>query len=407
MTKIIYFDIAALCINIIIVFSFCYRGMTKGASNKLFIFNTIWGIFTTIFDIWAVTLDLNGSRVSYPLLLGYLPNSLYLFFHVNTIFIYTLYNISLIDFWNVMFKRNGFWIVHLGCCLTLITLLFANIDTKWIFYIDNEGIYQRGVLFGLVYLIAAVIFIYSFMFVIQHKEWYNLAQFKSIILMYPIILVAVVIQMLLPFLIIELFCISLVTLLISQTVQRPEVFMDGVTGFNNFNSFVSDIGRLEKSKYSRYILLIKIKNIASLRNLLSFEHFRSLLRRVAGVIKNESDTVKGRYRIYYLGDGKFAVLSNNADEISITAIANLINKDLSESINFNYINVNVDSSLCIVNFPGDFNKIQDLIIFNDSFANNVRLMGNVYKAKDIIADRNIFLNTNIDKLIEKAYMSDI
>lgn len=406
MTRIIYFDIAALFVNSIIVFSFFYRKMTRGASNKFFIFNAIWGCITCVFDIWAVIIDVGMINSSVMIKMAIIPNSLYFFFHLTNIFIYTLYNISLIDLWQIMYKRKGFWLFFLTSYLTLIILLFVNAKNGIIFSINGQGQYIRGNYLFLIYIIGFLNFFYSFMFVVQHRDWYPQAHFNNIILMFPISFIAIIIQWCFPHLLIELFSLSLVNLLVSQTIQRPEILMDSVTGFHNFNSFVTDCKRYEKSNSNRLLLLIKLKNSSTLRGLLSYEHYNSLIRRTASMIQNATNMVKGRYILYYLNDGKFAIITNSIDEDRIEALAYLIDEELAKPISFNHINVNVNVFLCSLGFTRDISNVDDLITFSNSFYNNKKLKGNIFNAKDIINDLEVSINTNIDKIIEKAYLKD-
>lgn len=406
MIRIIYFDVAALLVNAIIVFSFFYRKMTRGASNKFFIFNAIWGIITCIFDIWAITIDTSMHNSLFEIRTAFIPNSLYFLFHLSNIFIYTLYNISIIDLWQIMFKRHGFWIFHILSILAIIILLIVNHYNGMIFRIDEMGHYIRGNYILLMYFIGSLNFFYSFFFVIQHRDWYAQSHFNSIVLMYPISVLAIGIQWFFPYLVVEPFALSLVNLLVSQTVQRPEVLIDGVTGFHNMNSFISDTKRYEKTKSNRMILLVKLKNSSMLRGLLSYEHYNSLIRRTAGMIQNSTNLIKGRYILYYLNDGKFAIIVNRIDGNRVKALAELIDNELSKPISFNHINVNINAYLCSLVFPEDIASVEDLITFSNSFYNNSKLMGNIYEAKDIINDKEVSINTNIDKIIEKAYLTD-
>ena len=405
MTKIIYFDIAALCINVVILFSFYFRKMTKGTSNALLMLNTLNGIVVCILDIWAVTLDFNGMRMSYPYILKYIPDTLYLFFHTSNIFLYTLYNISVIDLWQIMLNKTWFWIVHIGGVCLIFILLLVNFKYHIIFRINSDGIYERGDYFFIIYIYAALIFFCSLMFVLQHKFLYNPYQYKCVIGMYPILIIAIVIQMIFPFMLIELFSISLVLLLIMQTIQRPEVFTENITGLYNMNAFVTDVERLKKTKFNRNIIFIKIKNENSLRSLLSYEHYNSMIRRVGGVILSLANKDKNKYKIYYLDYAKFALVSKKDDEKSALILGKEINDALSKPICFNHINVDINSYTCVVNFPKDFDKIRDLISFSNSFYNS-NLSGNLFMAKDIYSDRDVYINANIDKIIERAYLAN-
>ena len=224
MGKSLSFDIAAILILTLLLISCIMRKLVSGTPNKLFLLFIFTTWLATVFDIWAVCLD-NANSTN--LLALYVAHSGYLLIHNFTVPIYALFVISLTDTWHKIRKSSWIQIVLWAPFLVVSAALLLNPIARTMFLVENG--YQRGPWFFLIYLAVVVYLVFIVGYMIQHRDLVDRYKMIAVMSYIPIGITALIIQMLSPSTLVEMFSAAISLLLMSIGVQRPEEIMDSDT----------------------------------------------------------------------------------------------------------------------------------------------------------------------------------
>ena len=171
MNAIIHFDVAAVVLLLILLYTVISRKMTKGVPDKLFISLILITLGSALADTAAILLDgyaasPEGTEALLPAL--YCSHSIYLILHNYTTVLYLLFIVSLTDTWHKLKNHrllcSLFWLP-----IAVITLIIAvNPFTGILFYFDDL-IYTRGMLFPLMYEVAALYAVAALCYLVCHR----------------------------------------------------------------------------------------------------------------------------------------------------------------------------------------------------------------------------------------------
>ncbi len=399
MTPIIYFDVCALVITAVAVFSIIFRKMTHGVSNRLFILLVAVVFVDIVFDIWAVSLDIARST---NIVLRYISHSGYLIFRNLTMPIYTLYIISLADTWH---KLKGRFTTAVFITLPITVMIVAvllNPFTKDMFYIDENYVYTRGSMFWVAYICALSYVGFGLFYIIKCHKLFRMAHFVSMLVIYPLTLSAVAIQCVLPMWLVELFFTSVAVIIIAITIQRPEELVDMVTELGKHGAYAEAMKKNFVNQKEVGIILINISNYSSISAMLGYDNSSKLLKMIADKLAAINKDMKVYSGLYYLDRGGFRVVVNKNNWDKIEKMAETINTELKKSVIISQLELNIMAHVCIAYCPKDISDFKSLISFGTDLCSAVPYSGSVLKASDIIADRAFKLSNEIDNIIDNA-----
>ncbi|MBQ8786616.1 MAG: EAL domain-containing protein [Oscillospiraceae bacterium] len=399
MTPIIYFDVCALIITAVAVFSIVFRKMTHGISNRLFILLVAIVFVDIVFDIWAISLDIARST---NLVCRYISHSGYLIFRNLTMPVYTLYIISLADTWHKLKGRFTTGIFITFPITVMIVAVLLNPFTKDMFYIDENFVYTRGSMFWIAYICALSYVGFGLFYIIKCRELFRTSHFISMLVIYPLTLSAVAIQCVLPMWIVELFFTSVAVIIVAITIQRPEELVDMITELGKHGAYANAMKKNFVNQKEVGIILINISNYSSISAMLGYDNSSKLLKMIADKLASINKDMKIYAGLYYLDRGGFRVIVNKRNWDKIEKMAETINTELKKSVIISQLELNIMAHVCIAYCPKDISDFKSLISFGTDLCMTVPYSGSVIKASDIIADKKFKLSNEIDAIIDDA-----
>ena len=399
MTPIIYFDVCALIITAVAVFSIVFRKMTHGISNRLFILLVAIVFVDIVFDIWAISLDIARST---NLVCRYISHSGYLIFRNLTMPVYTLYIISLADTWHKLKGRFTTGIFITFPITVMIVAVLLNPFTKDMFYIDENFVYTRGSMFWIAYICALSYVGFGLFYIIKCRELFRTSHFISMLVIYPLTLSAVAIQCVLPMWIVELFFTSVAVIIVAITIQRPEELVDMITELGKHGAYANAMKKNFVNQKEVGIILINISNYSSISAMLGYDNSSKLLKMIADKLASINKDMKIYAGLYYLDRGGFRVIVNKRNWDKIEKMAETINTELKKSVILSQLELNIMAHVCIAYCPKDISDFKSLISFGTDLCMTVPYSGSVIKASDIIADKKFKLSNEIDAIIDDA-----
>ena len=364
-SRIFYFDIASLIILSIIFYSMLARKVIVGSSNVTF---TLFGFcifITTVFDTFnALYSNHINILFSYTNITSrYFSLYGYFIFRNLTLPLYGIYLLVISGGWAKYFKHKRVIFLYFLPYILLLTLLICNVFTKNVFYVNENFEYVRCHNISYFYLISIFYFIMGFAILFHYKKLFSKDKFLSLCTMLPFNIIAVLIQFFNPNCLIECFCTTATFLLITFTVQKPEEQLDLRYGSYTVYAFKENIIKHLILKTNISIILVGSKNYDVIKNILSPPDFESFKKTFSENIKNQCKNFSYLGNTYYYGNGIFVVVSYKENKERALQIADFIEKSLSNGIKIGKANINISSSLCVVECPKEFTDYESLSSF--------------------------------------------
>lgn len=188
----------------------------------------------------------------------------------------------------------------------IFVTLFAiamNPFTGNIFRIDENGVYYRGDMISLLYIVG-LYYLFYIIYVIQ-KYGKNIKNDKSIAFTYlPLIpIAATILQMLMSGYYVENFGLALMIILVYIAIEKPSDYIDAVTGLQNSESFFMNFKISMNMNKASTLLVINIKNIEAWDREIGSHANNMLLVDIAGFLSDLSKSVS----VYCLNRGVFGI----------------------------------------------------------------------------------------------------
>ena len=311
----IHYDIAAIVISLFIIFYICVKKGLKSASNRIFLALVISNLFAAFFDIISSVLN------SYPditaLWKADIANSLYLAFHNTMTPLLLFYILCLIGGISVRGRIKRFVLVI--PLLADYVLLLLNLRFRFVYYYDENGIYQHGPLFILFYCIAFGYMSASVFLLIVKRT--NIARSKRYALIFIILatIASLVIQMVYKHLLLEIFAQTIGFLGILLSIENQDDIINPITRVYNRYAFMETVPEIIGNK-SCVFIVIKLPELAYYNTTIGVMRTNEYLRRMAAFLSG----LDSRLLCYDMGGGSFVLTGSMVQEDELEAIAGRI-----------------------------------------------------------------------------------
>lgn len=396
--KLIHFDLCALFLLISLLFSAIFRRMTKGPSNKMFLFILGTMLVSIAFNIMAVVLD-NSGNANHALL--YIAHTGYLMSHNMTTPAYVLYVISLSDTWHKLKESLLQKILLIGPYSILVVLLLINPFTNSVFSVQNST-YKREELIIVLYIIAFYYMAIGLGFLYVNRKLLSKIKIISISSIVPFMLIAIIIQYVVPAYVVEMFASALSLLIISMTTQRPEEIIDTRTGLGNYSAYADDTKRSFMTQKNFSIIMLNIGNFQSIQSMLTYDSTVAILRSVSQEITKVCKFHKCHSENYYLDRGRFRLILNGKHIEKGKAVAEMLHNALKSNISINELSIDIVPHICVVNCPKDIKDFTTLSSFGANFHERNGESKKIILASDLFKQEKFDMASNVDIIIERA-----
>ncbi len=400
--KLIYFDISALIVFLMIIITMLVKNIYRGKTNRILFALVTVSMLTVIADIGAVAADNMGSG---HVDLKYFMHSAYLILHGLTTPAYVIFVIAMTDSWHLIKKHR----VNVGLLVfpmsVIVIAVIANIFTGDIFYLDSTDTYTRGSHFFVLYVVALTYFSFGMQYMVRYKGAFEKRRFWAIFISLPMPFVAALVQMIYPNLIIEMFVNSICLLYIALVVNRTEEIVDAQTGLYTSSAYIKNLNAAVYTQKQVRIIMVNITNYSTVRQLISYEDRRVFKKQIASKLTELNSKKHLDADLYYMDGGKFRLVirwdkCDKADEI-----AQIINMALKQTVVINQMAIQLMACVCIVDFPSIIPNVDALLAFGNDFDGKF-YNGEVLYARDIYRSSTYDYIKDIDGIIEHAIAHD-
>ena len=399
MHSLIYFDIAAVPIYLIIISTIFYRKMTKGRSNRLFLFIvgvTVLAMFFEMMENLAYITDmpyaLRGIWVKISVY-GYyvtrhLTNLMYLFFIFSTT--RTWYRVASI----------GRKFILLLPYLATLVMLVINEKTQWIFSIDPVDGYHRGAKVVIIYALASTYMIFGILYLISLKKMLDMGSWISLMSMYFFNIFAVVVQFVDGRLLVECFATALTLLFVVSFIQRPEKQVDMTTGLPGYRAFCEEMGKIKVTGQNVTIMIVCMGNANAMNRYLGNNSYYSYVNVIADQVTLYARKEKVYCELYFEHPGNFyLIMDKDYNPVqALPAVRDSIRKHGRDTLQ---TGAKPDNRVVTVRFPEDISDIEELLRFGHSFVRFTDPDKIYSKGANIIKRREYQIEAHMDEIINR------
>ena len=365
--KILYFDICAILIMLIMTADLVLRKNRGTHTNRMLLALYLNVLITTVFDLWSEAYNIwflaseTDSTFRYILYYGYfLSRNL-------TPLLYQLYLCAVTDTWHILKKRRRLQLMLVVPYAVVCMLLFSNLFFHNIFYFDENLIYTRSYMFYGLHACALVYLISGIVFLITCRKVLPKDKLLALICFYPWNLFAILIQAFIPEYLIEMFLNTVSLFLISNIVQRQEDMLNPIVEIESHIAFSTDMRKAFCVRKPVMILLARLVNYQSLYTILGNDVCNELMKKIAEHLRTSFHGTTGTIDYYYLENGLFAAVSESSDRNAFRENSLSFASFLSDEIRMGKLEVEMDACLTVLTCPGDFSDYEKLMSFVHTF----------------------------------------
>ena len=400
MSSFVSFDACGLIVEALILVSLIVRRMTRGRLNR-------WAL-VLIVDIMVATaadmagLILEGMGQGY-IVWKYISNALTLWGTCMTSVIFCGFLFAMIGVWHKLFERKVLAYVYYVPIFVISALVFVvNPFTKIIYFINENGIYQRGPLFYSLYALAYMYIVVGYFEMIRYRRLFTKLKFLSVFMVFFIMVSASIFQAIHPQYNIQMFFTSVAFLMVLFGLQSPEERMHGSTGLFSMSAYIQDINKYHQLNAPIGVTLSVMKNYGSLIEMLGYFTVQDIILTLAKRLEKTVSEIRADIDLYYLGGGRFAAITDDRYEDEKIRISQEINAALSREVDVNGMAVKVMNNVCFIAAPGDIDDPKFLFSF-DGRLEMEAYTGELRYAERLFDKKRFELRHDIAKVIDRAF----
>lgn len=397
MGKSISLDIAALILLVILLISCIFRKMTSGRSNRIFIIIMLTAIASTLFDIATVIVGrMQGDHTA----LLYVVHTGYLVTHYLSAPFHLIFVISLTDTWHKLRKHIGLQLMLVLPLLVTMLAFVTNFSNHLVFSVENG--YTRGPLFVLLYVTTVLYVIYDIVYIILYHKLFDFGKLVTVGAVIPIAMMAMVVQMLFPGMLLEMFAGAVSLLIVSIGIQRPEDYIDSFTKLIKFSAYTHDMKRNYYNDKHVDVIMINIGNYHTIQQMIGFDDATQMLKWVADNIREINKKMHGHADLYYLDNGRYRMVFEEKYQDRVERIAEALNQKLKRTTSINGLAVNLTPFIVLAKCPEEISEFKMLMSFGADFHMKNYYTGKIMKAGEIYNQNQLDIQNNIDAIIDRA-----
>ncbi len=391
----------ALIIFAITIGSIVNKRLYKNLEDKVFFKIVIIGVFTTIADI-----AMGLSYADLPVPESRLPLSYffaYMYFILRQLnmpaYIAFIFAVS-----GTLYKVRGsarkyaFYTPYYLICFFIL----SNIVTGMLFTISPETGYSRGKLMPVLYIMSFLYSLFGFGYLCMVRKYFSIGRWMALISMYFLMVASAVAQLLSSHILVEMFAFSIALLIDHIFVQRPEAYFDHTVQLGTWTAYKERLYRTLLSKRKAILFTVRFENSYDVRRNYGEEKYLAFVAKKAAELKKIFYTKTKDFHMYHDTTGAIIVIF---DQPYID-----IERDFPEIFSMWTNNADdyterFDIRMCSAKVPYDFDNVDDIVQFGQTF-NNYNVNGKMFlRAEDVITTKDYELKSNLTEIISRGIQS--
>ena len=358
--KNIYFDLCAIPIYMLILFTYYSRKMNRYREFQMYYLMCITSLVCAVLDIAmelvvsAPPLTMVQAAVGMGISFTYkvvrnVGLILYLLFIVAVT--RTEYNLSSAK------QRMMLWTPN----AIVVFLLLQNFFTGNVFSVTMERGYARGPLLIVCYVVALVYMVVGLCYTIACKPVLDTQKWIALLSVYAVTAVAVVVQLILPMLMVEMFSTAIGLLIVMILVVRPEEKIDNSVGAENWSAFQMDLRNMLMTKHKFCLFVFHMQDAIEKRNHLGDQAYSKFVSDVLDAIYYFTKIHKLDHQLYIEQPENFYLITTDKGEEygemaeqCVTFVNDYLTERSDTSVGFHPL-------VCVIRCPEDLRNYDSVI----------------------------------------------
>ncbi len=353
MNFIVHYDVAALILSATLMLYYYLKDRLFTKTSGLFHL-LIWvHLFGCVFDLLtAVMFEYAGVL---PNWMQYLFNGLYAVLVHGRSAVYLGYIMSVVKGVNTKWHVTDYFKV-LGPFAIEIVLLITTPFTGLIYSFREDGIYQHGVLFDILYVFTVIYFVTAMLEAVVHRTALKKLQLLTIEIYTLMNIVAIFVEMVSDTLLVSQFVASLAILLVYFSMENPEDYSDRALGVFNRDGLILRLTVMLEKKKGFRVLGVPVQGLKYLNDTVGVDNNILLKKQIAEFFSH----VGGDKNVFHISNFGFAIIykDNMSDE---DCLVDAIRKRFEEPFYLNGLEVSLEAPMAVVHCPEDAQTIETLI----------------------------------------------
>ena len=400
--KVIFFDICAIPLFLMILLICISRKMTRGNANQLFILVVMVSLLSAAADLGMEIPNtmLPMSRTEY--IVCTVSTYLYLALRNANNAVLLIFLLALTRTAALMRKR---W-VRFAFCLpyaVILILLAQNPFTHNVFTVTAETGYARGPLMMVIYGAALVYGLGGLIYCVYCRRYLPRNKWVALLCCYILAHLAVVIQFFRPELLVEMYFTALGELLIMLSIMRPEERMDSEVGMLSWASYQSDLRNVLLSGEHVRIIVIRLLNCLEIRNYLGDHNYNRYLSEVAKGIRAMRWNHPRHIELYFERPGTIYIIGDEDETVTGDFVERLQSDTGDQVRRYADLGVRFEPRVCVIRCPEDLQKAEDIISLGHKFHKiDSRKQQNVSHAGELVQSQTFAIEAHIEEIFDRA-----
>lgn len=378
------------------------KRMFRGRTNGLFYLVVLTMMFSTLGDFWGAYIQNFSEHTILNRNINYIWQYLYFFAHNMLLPVYLPYIYSNIGLWHEFTGNKKIRVVWYAAMIINNVALLANLFVHYIFEVNDDLEYIRHDGIYIFYVTSALFMIFEMGILLKHRRIIRKDKFMVMMSLYPVSIAGIIIQYFFPEHLVEMFTITIATLLFSLIIRRDEELLDPVTGAGKYYVAHEKIKNVLATGAPVYVLLVKLVNYKNLRLYLGEDLLSEFFKSSSKIFGDYVVEASAEADMYYLEEGLYVFVSETSDYDRIKKLGTLIRDHFIDTLEFRDFSLMVDARLCILRCPNDIDNFNTLYTFGSNFHTFLPAVKDVMNYPDYVNDRDFKIKSELDEIIKRA-----
>ena len=351
MQYIIEYEVAAIILSLVVLFSFFRKKIVTTTLTNSFMVVLIVVLSASIIDIAGVYVMNYCDNA--PLWLKYFLNTAY--YAVFSIFPIAFYNCirgSIVEHYTrTKFKKIRYFTPIVIAELLILTTPF----THFVFYFDDLLGYHWGPGFVLIYVSAAIYFGSAIYKSILYRKLADASQRIAVYFYTISCVITVIIQISVPRLLVIGFIATVSVMMLFLSLVNPTNYLDKEMNILNQEAFRAVTNQFMQKEKPFRIIGIHVIGVSFLNETIGLEHKAQILKQLSILLK----TAAGKYQVFRVSGSRLMIVIPDDEELQKKTIERVHNV-FSDSILMGDFKISLTEHVAVMRYPDDAQSIDDI-----------------------------------------------
>ena len=403
--KLIYFDICSIPIFLLIIYACLVRRMTTSWAERLFLTVNVLSLICAALDIWMEFVVNPVPITEQAAALGMWISFTYKLLH-NLSFVFYLLFVFVITRTLHKLRSKASRIAVWAPFFILAIFLVQNFFTRSMFTVTTEGGYSRGPMLMVVYVVAGIYGFAGMLYTIYCRRYLEDSKWAALLSVYLLIFAAVIAELFVPQLLVEMFAIAIGVLLVLNLVMRPEEAMDGYVVISTRRAYENDLKNSIRSGDNFQIVIVRMSNANEIRSYLGEKRYYSYVNEIVDEIRQLYAGNHIHIEMYFERPGIiYLILDDPRFEVS-SVVQVFMDGVQQRTKEFMDMGVQFEPRICTIHYPEEMSDYNEILELGRKFT----VIGSpdkiIYSASELKEHPDFDSIVHMDEILTRAMTED-